>query len=143
MALLVIEGSTVLPCLLSFQNFPSHGHKTISLRPMLITIFIVDQAPTLPSHVALSRTLSQFHRLLYIQPASGFEGEGYTFHGDSILSPPWDDDILTLPSCPSLAPETSDDAPDNAASQASESSPPYSLPASLAGPGSALASGHL
>ena len=67
---------------------------------------------------------------------------GIRFAGDSLLPPPADDNIPTLLSRPSPVPETSHDAPDNATSKASESSPSCGSLASLVGPGLALASGR-
>jgi len=52
---------------------------------------------------------------------------GIRFAGDSLVSPLADDDIPTLPLRPSLAPETSHDAPDNATSKVLETSPSCSL----------------
>jgi len=66
---------------------------------------------------------------------------GIHFAGDSLLSPPGDDDILMLPLRPSSAPETSHDAPDNATRQASGSAPSCGSVGSLARPGLALGSG--
>jgi len=80
-SILVIEGSTALPYLLPFQKFLSHGSQTKSLGLTLITILVVEQTPPLPCHVALSRMPSQFRRVLYFEPAGGFEGEWYTFRG--------------------------------------------------------------
>jgi len=72
-------------------------------------------------------------------------GSCICFAGDSLLSPQVDDDIPTLPTHPSPAPETSNNAPDNATSKASlaESAPYCGSLASLAGPGLALGSGRL
>ena len=68
---------------------------------------------------------------------------GIRFGGDSLLCPPEDNYIIKLPSRPSPAPETSHDAPDNATSKASESSPSCGALASLAGLGFSLGSGRL
>ena len=45
----------------------------------LSTMFVVEETPALPCHVALSRMMSHFRRVWYIQPARQFEGEWYTF----------------------------------------------------------------
>ena len=65
------------------------------------------------------------------------------FVGDSLLSPPADDDITTLPPRRSPAPEISTDTTDDATSAASQSSPSLGSLASLARPGLALGSSRL
>jgi len=79
--MLVLEGGTALLYLLTVQRFPSHGSLMKCLGLTLITIFVVEQTPALPCHVALSRMPSQFRRVLYIQPARRFEREWSTFGG--------------------------------------------------------------
>jgi len=104
---------------------------------------VVEQTSALLCHVVMSRMPSHFCRVLYMQQARRFEGEWYTFWGNSLLSLPADDKIPTQLSRPSPAPDTSNDGPNNTTSKVSESSASCGSLVSLAGPGLALGSALL